>query len=61
MNNKYKRILIKLSGEGLVNKEKSLAIDYDLVGDIARQLKQISDRGIQISIVIGGGNFFRRR
>ncbi len=59
MNNKYKRILIKLSGEGLVNKEKSLAIDYDLVGDIARQLKQISDRGIQISIVIGGGNFFR--
>lgn len=59
MNNKYKRILIKLSGEGLVNKEKSLAIDYDLVGDIARQLKQISDSGIQISIVIGGGNFFR--
>lgn len=59
MNNKYKRILIKLSGEGLVNKEKSLAIDYDLVGDIACQLKQISDRGIQISIVIGGGNFFR--
>ncbi|EIN14872.1 Uridylate kinase [Mycoplasmopsis agalactiae 14628] len=59
MDNKYKRILIKLSGEGLVNKEKSLAIDYDLVGDIARQLKQISDRGIQISIVIGGGNFFR--
>nr|WP_318034207.1 UMP kinase [Mycoplasmopsis bovis] len=40
-------------------RKKGLAIDYDLVGDIARQLKQISDRGIQISIVIGGGNFFR--
>ncbi|WP_029513290.1 UMP kinase [Mycoplasmopsis primatum] len=59
MKKKYKRILIKLSGEGLVNKEKSLAIDYELVGDIARQLKKISDKGIQICIVIGGGNFFR--
>lgn len=34
MDNKYKRILIKFLGEGLVNKEKSLVIDYDLVGDI---------------------------
>lgn len=56
---KYKRILIKLSGEGLVNKEKSLAIDYELVSDIARQLKAIVDKGVQVSIVIGGGNFWR--
>ncbi|WP_232841194.1 UMP kinase [Mycoplasma tauri] len=56
---KYNRILIKLSGEGLVNKEKKLAIDYDMVEDIARQLKIISEKGIQISIVIGGGNFWR--
>ncbi|APJ38304.1 UMP kinase [Mycoplasmopsis pullorum] len=56
---KYKRILIKLSGEGLVNKEKHLAIDYGLVSNIAKQLKQIVEMGIQVSIVIGGGNFWR--
>lgn len=58
-NVKYKRILVKLSGEGLTNKAKSLAIDYDLVSDIARQLKLIVDKGIQVSVVIGGGNFWR--
>ncbi|MEE3928262.1 UMP kinase [Mycoplasmopsis ciconiae] len=56
---KYKRILIKLSGEGLVNKEKKLAIDYELVSNIARQLKEIVSEGVQVSIVIGGGNFWR--
>ncbi|QZE12388.1 UMP kinase [Mycoplasma sp. Ms02] len=56
---KYKRILIKLSGEGLVNKEKHLAIDYELVSNIARQLKTITEMGIEVSIVIGGGNFWR--
>lgn len=56
---KYKRILVKLSGEGLVNKQKSLAIDYDLVEDIAKQLKKIIDKGVQVSVVIGGGNFWR--
>ncbi|EGV00508.1 UMP kinase [Mycoplasmopsis columbina] len=56
---KYKRILIKLSGEGLVNKEKRLAIDYDIVEKIALQLKEIIKLGIQVSVVIGGGNFWR--
>nr|WP_029905418.1 UMP kinase [Mycoplasmopsis opalescens] len=55
----YNRILVKLSGEGLTNKEKNLAIDYNLVGDIARQLKVLVDQGIQVSVVIGGGNFWR--
>ncbi|WP_406617124.1 UMP kinase [Mycoplasmopsis adleri] len=55
----YKKILIKLSGEGLVNKEKHLAIDYTLVEDIARQLKEIVKKGIQVSVVVGGGNFWR--
>ncbi|TQC51500.1 UMP kinase [Mycoplasmopsis mucosicanis] len=56
---KYKRILVKLSGEGLANKSKSLAIDYDHVENIALQLKKIVDSGVQVSVVIGGGNFWR--
>ncbi|UUD36307.1 UMP kinase [Mycoplasmopsis citelli] len=56
---KYKRILLKLSGEGFSNKEKNLAIDYELVADIAKQLKYINEQGVQISVVIGGGNFWR--
>ena len=56
---KYKRILIKLSGEGLANKTKSLAIDYELVKNFALQLKSIIDKKIQVAIVIGGGNFWR--
>lgn len=56
---KYKRILLKLSGEWLSNKEKSLAIDYSLVDNIAIQLKKIKEKNIEIAIVIGGGNFWR--
>ncbi|ADE19968.1 UMP kinase [Mycoplasma crocodyli] len=56
---KYKRILVKLSGEGLANKTKHLSIDNALVEDIAHQLKKIVDMGIQVSVVIGGGNFWR--
>ncbi|AIA29260.1 uridylate kinase [Mycoplasmopsis californica HAZ160_1] len=56
---KFKRILVKLSGEGLANKSKSLAIDYNLVENIALQLKKIVEKGVQVSVVIGGGNFWR--
>ncbi|RIV16615.1 UMP kinase [Mycoplasmopsis gallopavonis] len=56
---KYKRILLKLSGEGFANKEKHLAIDYELVSKIAQQLKTVVARGVEVSIVIGGGNFWR--
>lgn len=56
---KFKRILVKLSGEGLANKSKSLAIDYVLVEKIALQLKKIVEKGVQVSVVIGGGNFWR--
>ncbi|NQZ66254.1 MAG: UMP kinase [Mycoplasmatales bacterium] len=54
-----RRILIKLSGEGLSNKEKSLAIDPDIVNDIVEQIREITNLGIQVGIVIGGGNFWR--
>lgn len=52
-------ILIKLSGESLANKQKSLAIDYELVREIGSQLKEIQKLGHKILIVIGGGNFWR--
>ncbi|TPR54748.1 UMP kinase [Metamycoplasma neophronis] len=55
----YKRVLIKLSGEGLANKEKHLAIDYELVQKFAKQLKIILEKGIEVAIVVGGGNFWR--
>ncbi len=56
---KYKRILLKLSGEWLANKEKSLSVDYSLIDNISTQLKKLKDNNVQIAIVIGGGNFWR--
>ena len=54
-----KRILIKLSGEGLSNKQKGLDIDPEVILGIAKQVKQITDKGTQVGIVVGGGNFWR--
>lgn len=56
---KYKRILLKLSGEWLANRDKKLSIDYEHVVKLAKQLKQIIDQNIQIAIVVGGGNLWR--
>ncbi|WP_330463334.1 UMP kinase [Metamycoplasma gateae] len=56
---KYKRVLIKLSGEGLANKEKHLAIDYELVDKFAKQLQIIIENNVEVAIVVGGGNFWR--
>ncbi len=54
----YKRILLKLSGESLMG-EKQYGIDENRLNDYACQIKEIADMGIQIGIVIGGGNIFR--
>ena len=54
-----KRILIKLSGEGLSNKEKKLNIDPKILLDISNQIKKIIKKDYQVSIVVGGGNFWR--
>ena len=56
--NKYKRILLKLSGESLMG-GKQYGIDENRLGDYTRQIKEIADMGIQVGIVIGGGNIFR--
>lgn len=56
---KCNRILLKLSGEWLANKESNLSIDYQVVKKIAKQLKILVSKNIQVAIVVGGGNFWR--
>ncbi len=55
---KYKRILLKLSGESLAGESKH-GIDIERLNDYASQIKEIADMGVEIGIVIGGGNIFR--
>jgi uridylate kinase len=55
---KYKRILLKLSGESLMG-SKGFGIDADMLNHYANQIKKISDLGVEIAVVIGGGNIFR--
>ena len=55
---KYKRVLLKLSGESLMG-DKQYGIDEERLGDYAKQIKEIADMGVQVGIVIGGGNIFR--
>lgn len=55
---KFKRILLKLSGESLMG-EQQYGIDQQRLSDYAEQIKEVADMGIQIGIVIGGGNIFR--
>jgi uridylate kinase len=54
-----KRILLKLSGEALQNKEKGLSIDPDILSVIGRQFKDLIANGAEIAVVVGGGNIFR--
>ena len=55
---KYTRILLKLSGESLMG-DKAFGIDNDRLASYASQIKEIQDGGVQVAIVIGGGNIFR--
>ena len=55
---KFKRILLKLSGESLMG-EQGYGIDVQRLNEYAAQIKEIRDLGVQIGIVIGGGNIFR--
>jgi len=56
----YKRVLLKLSGEALAGKNKT-GIDAETLGKICDKVKEIVDMGVQVSIVVGGGNFWRGR
>ena len=56
----YKRVLLKLSGEALAGERKN-GIDAKTVGGICDKVKEIVEMGVQVSIVVGGGNFWRGR
>lgn len=58
MNVKYKRILLKLSGESLMGDQK-FGIDSNMLNHYAEQIKELTSAGVEVAIVIGGGNIFR--
>ena len=57
---KYKRVLVKLSGEALAG-SKETGIDFNRVLELCAEIKTISDLGVEVAIVVGGGNFWRGR
>lgn len=56
---KYKRILLKLSGEALQGSNKSTNFDPNILEQYSEEIKQVKEQGVEIAIVIGGGNIFR--
>jgi uridylate kinase len=55
---KYSRVLLKLSGEALMGK-KSFGIDRSVLTNVAKQIKNVIEAGVEVAIVVGGGNFWR--
>ncbi|MBO9592206.1 MAG: UMP kinase [Niabella sp.] len=55
---KYKRILLKLSGEALMG-SKNFGMDSDVISQYAREIKSVTDLGVEVALVIGGGNIYR--
>jgi len=60
MEAKYKRVLLKVSGEALAG-EQRFGINADMVKKVAKQVKEIKDMGVEVAVVVGGGNFWRGR
>lgn len=60
MSAKYKRIMLKLSGEALSG-NKGFGFDFDIIKRISIEIKEIADMGIQVGMVVGGGNIWRGR
>ena len=56
----YKRVLLKISGEALAG-EQRFGINEDMTRKVAQEIKQIHDLGVEVAIVVGGGNFWRGR
>src|SRR5271156_5550030 len=54
----YKRILLKLSGESLMG-DKSFGLDSDVIAGYAQEIKQVTALGVQVALVVGGGNIYR--
>ena len=57
---KYNRVLLKLSGEALAG-DKKTGVNAEVVGKICDRIKEVVDMGVQVAIVVGGGNFWRGR
>ena len=57
-NVKYKRILLKISGEALAG-EQHRGLDFEIVNSVCRVIRKCVDEGVQLGLVIGGGNFWR--
>ena len=57
---KYRRVLLKISGEVLAG-EKGHGIDPDVTRNVCEQIKEVHDMGVQVAVVVGGGNFWRGR
>lgn len=57
-NPKYKRIILKLSGEALAG-DKGYGIEHEIISSIARQVVEIARKGVEVAIVVGGGNIWR--
>ena len=56
----YKRVLLKLSGEALMGDKKNFdPIDPSIIANYAREIKQVTEMGVQVAVVIGGGNIYR--
>lgn len=60
MDKKYKRVLLKLSGESLAGSDKK-GINFDIVESFCEAIKKCVDEGVEVAIVVGGGNFWRGR
>ncbi len=54
----YRRVLLKLSGE-VFGGEKGIGVDIDVMRDVAKQIKDVVNTGVQMAVVVGGGNYFR--
>ncbi len=59
-NVKYRRIILKVSGEALSG-ESGFGLDNSMLGNIASQIKEVAECGVEVGVVIGGGNFWRGR
>lgn len=57
---KYKRILLKLSGEALAGDNKT-GLNFDAITEICQSIKKTAEAGVQVAVVVGGGNFWRGR
>ena len=57
---KYKRVLLKLSGEALAG-DRGIGINNEVVNEIAVAIKKVREIGVEVAVVVGGGNFWRGR